>query len=676
MKTRRFSQILNALIVLGALGASHHNARAQTPGAVPDAGIYASIEAVKGAQVPPLGLPVWGDARLDIPAHNFSVPAGARVIYVAPDGRENAQGTLVAPMSAQAALQAATPGSFVVFRGGLYRTGNLSLSTPATLQAYRDENPWFKGSIVVPYVAGEWKTETFEGRTLYYREKWAYDLGEKGPPHHIDGPVSKDGQREVDKSKNAHARRRNQVFLDGKMLREVDDLSWDYVDKESGQRVTGSRSAREQLLAPDADPRVPDARNPNGVSWTDAKEKRLYLSVNPAGHTLEAVVLEQGIYLGGSGPDAAITMRGLGFSHYGEEGAMVRNEGALIENCAFVSNGHQGLYAGGPTQRPTFRGNLFACNGNGGLRVHGAQNTLIEGNTMAWNNVKRFTLDIDSNGSKMTYTRDITVRHNRFENNYATGLWLDESVDRPLVYDNVASGNEGFGIFFEISKSCVIAYNVCQLNNQHGIAVSNSTDAQVWNNTLVRNGGAILVKYTGRKNTNKDEVADVPTGGIFPSGGNSFFNNLYMDYKPGKSGALFSARSTGIASTTMVKSSGHNAFVLTGTEKRPDASNWATVGGQNAQTPPLATLQAFRADPQNAGYEVGSLWLEGASWPFVSRERADVRPAPGAAIVGQGAPLPPAVAAIAKELGRPVNPPPTSARFSGDVLFSGRKPTP
>lgn len=121
-------------------------ARAQNAGAND-----APLDAVAGAQVPPPNVPNWGDARLQIPAHDYAVPTTSTVIFVAPDAPDDGAGTLASPLSVGKALNQALNGTTIVFRGGVYRVGSLEVQNKTLhLQAYRDENPWLKGSVVVP----------------------------------------------------------------------------------------------------------------------------------------------------------------------------------------------------------------------------------------------------------------------------------------------------------------------------------------------------------------------------------------------------------------------------------------------------------------------------------------------------------------------------------------------
>lgn len=490
----------------------------------------------------------------------------------------------------------------------------------------------------------------------------------------MPGGESIDKRPQFDQSKNAVALRQNAVFVDRRMLREVAPFAWNYADKDKKQQ-TGNRSGAEQLLPPDA-PGAPSAlaRQPNGTFWRDGQQGKLYLNIGGSlvGKSIEVTKYVKGIHLDRAADKG--TLRGLGFAFYGKDGVSsflgIPQE---VASCAFVWNGDQGFGMNGSNAAPVFRNNLFACNGQVGLGLgHCWKGTLLENNTFAWNNVKRFALDWSAAGVKITYARDLIYRRNTIANNYATGFWMDVDVLRARVYDNVSRANEGFGIFFEISDGATIAYNQCYENNFAGIMVSNSTHADIWNNTLVRNGAALQLKNSHRLNGDKTPVANIPPGSYYRTADNTFGNNLLVD-KPGRLSPLFSAPSgspnQGGASASFVAASDFNAFYRLGSDpaKRPPLFAWTwgfDAAGKPINSTP-ASLQEFRGDPRHAArssaYEAHSLSLDGPQTLFVrgggEGTALDLRLAPGAPVIGKGGKQPPAVEAIAKELGRATHSP-------------------
>lgn len=461
-------------------------------------------------------MPNWGDARLQIPAHDYAVPTTSTVIFVAPDAPDDGAGTLASPLSVGKALNQALNGATIVFRGGVYRVGSLEVQNKTLhLQAYRDENPWLKGSVVVP--AEGWQSETVGGRALYFHA-WDTQLGGQADQTdaNLDGTRSKEGFRQLDGSKN------------GRALREVADFSWDYTDKD-GAKHAGTRAAYEQLNN-DAE------RSPNGTFWVDGARHRLYLSVNPAGQTIEATTHASGLSVSedkDSGAARGWNIKGLGFAHYGDVGLTLNAPDPLIEKSAFVWCGTYGALTPQRSTLTVIRASLFGADGRTGLRALG-RDTLMEDNTFCYNNTERFSAGWDAAGVKMTHGRNLVFRRNILEGNNCMGLWIDIDVNDCQIYGNVARSNLTVGIFFEISRGALIAFNLCTNNGEAGIGIANSLDAQVWNNTLVGNRMAIAFRFSGRKNSYKYVIAGTPPGGVFQTTGHVLKNNLYADTLPSR----------------------------------------------------------------------------------------------------------------------------------------------
>src|SRR5208283_3787391 len=79
----------------------------------------------------------------------YEIPKAAHIYYVAPDGKAGSPGTaLEQPTTLEAAIERVDTGDAIVLRGGLYRTGGLSLNQVITLQPYADERPILKGTQV------------------------------------------------------------------------------------------------------------------------------------------------------------------------------------------------------------------------------------------------------------------------------------------------------------------------------------------------------------------------------------------------------------------------------------------------------------------------------------------------------------------------------------------------
>ena len=115
------------------------------------------------------------------------------------------------------------------------------------------------------------------------------------------------------------------------------------------------------------------------------------------------------------------------------------------------------------------------------------------------NNRERFVqsgLVSEAAGAKITVTRDPVITDNRFENNLATGLWLDINVSDATVTRNIVEGNLRHCIYYEISANAIIASNIVVDNGVSGIALADASGVKVYNNTLV--GNSVAFQRAGR----------------------------------------------------------------------------------------------------------------------------------------------------------------------------------
>jgi nitrous oxidase accessory protein NosD len=166
----------------------------------------------------------------------------------------------------------------------------------------------------------------------------------------------------------------------------------------------------------------------------------------------------------------------------------------VIEDSTFAWNGQRGMSIhDAPNAR--IRGNVFAGNSRVGLRASRTRRLRVENNLFAWNNVDRWRMAWDAGGVKITNMAygpkdGLMFRGNVAENNFSTGVWLDIDVNDAVVVHNIARRNQAIGLFFEISDTAIIAFNVSYENGM-GVMISNARNARVWNNTLVNNANNI-----------------------------------------------------------------------------------------------------------------------------------------------------------------------------------------
>lgn len=393
---------------------------------------------------------------------NYPIPRGA--YFVSPNGKDTNSGKNPAsPWPIAKAIKSAPGGATIVFRGGTYRTTKASIKKKLTLQPYPHEKVWLKGSVVVT----GWVSEG----GIWRKDSWKYSFPDNVSNKNID-------------PKYPLAAYRDMVYINGVSLKQVASI-------------------------PEVVP---------GTFYVDSTNKRLYIGDNPEGKTVEATAESDAFAIQkvNSSDPAGTVLRGLGFAHYADQAISIDATRVTLEQNTFVWNGVQGvrlrIKSGGKTGKKgiasdvIIRGNTFSYNGQNGLGGGGAQRMLLEGNTISYNNVERYAKQWSAAGVKLIRTDGLIWRNNIVANNFATGMWIDVSSSNATVINNTVRQNEGTGIFFELSHKATITCNVVEQNNV-GIMIADSSNAQVYNNKLSNNKKPTVVKDSKRKNTNNGEIA-------------------------------------------------------------------------------------------------------------------------------------------------------------------------
>jgi trimeric autotransporter adhesin len=513
---------------------------------------------------------------------SYPVPSGAR--FVAPNGDDRAAGTQQAPWRTVAHAVAAAPsGATVVLRAGTYRE---SVEIPATkrlsLIAASGETVYLSGSDVV----GGWVRQ--DSRT-WRRPGWTHNInGGTLDPTLVEpgSPLAGDP---------------DQLFVDGRRLSQV-----------------GSRTA----LGP-------------GKFFVDEANDTLWMGEDPAGHTVEASVRGDGLTIKSS--DTVV--RGIGFRHFATPisrlGAVkVQGNHVTIEDSVFVHNAAAGLAVSGDDVRVV---NVSATdNGQLGIQANTAHRLAIEDSLARRNNTERFSAIAASGGIKLTESDGVTLRHNLADENHGHGLWMDLSTDDARVVRNLARRNTAAGIIIEMSVRPTFVSNTA-VENEVGIIVSETSTAQVWNNSLVDNGIAVHV-LDGRR-------APLPVD-------ITIRNNVI-------SSAVASPRPLVIVDDVNQLRSGaamrvsidRNAYFRKSTSSRPYLMAWANYPTNKFVFRTLADVQ--RGITQDRSSKILD---NAADDPNIDDPAAGRYGLPlGSALAGAGLPLPSSVASIAGiSLGRPV----------------------
>ncbi len=412
-------------------------------------------------------------STINVKDTNYPIPSGA--YFVSPNGKDTNSGKNPAsPWPIAKALKSAPSGATIVFRSGTYRKNTVGIKKKLTLQPYPHEKVLFKGSVVV--------TDWVKEGSIWRKDSWKYSFPDNVNSKNID-------------PKYPLAAYRDMVYINGVSLKQVASIT-------------------------EVVPRT---------FYVDSTNKRLYIGDNPEGKTVEATAEKEAFAIQkvNSSDPAGTVVRGLGFAHYADQAISIDATRVTLEQNTFVWNGVQGVRlraqsggksggsggkSGGKSDKKGIasdvivRGNTFSYNGQTGLWGGGAHRMLLEGNTITYNNVEHYAKKWGAAGIKFIRTDGLIWRNNIVENNFATGMWIDVSSSNATVINNTVRHNEGIGIHFELSHKATIACNVVDHNNV-GIMISDSSNAQVYNNKLSNYKKPTVVKDSKRKNTNTGEIA-------------------------------------------------------------------------------------------------------------------------------------------------------------------------
>ena len=204
-----------------------------------------------------------------------------------------------------------------------------------------------------------------------------------------------------------------------------------------------------------------------------------------------------------------VTIRGLrvtGYTPSSTFGAIEadwdQGRGWTVEDCEIHHNRAAGVKIG---HEMVFRGNYVHHNGQYGLHGWG-NNALIEDNEISHNNTEGYDPLWDAGGMKLVRSDGLVFRNNHVHSNFGIGVWFDANNIRVTIEDNLIEDNEAAGIYYEISYQAVIRNNRIFRNgdgsadriSRSGIVISESSDVEVYGNTLAGNENGISAMQAER----------------------------------------------------------------------------------------------------------------------------------------------------------------------------------
>jgi parallel beta-helix repeat protein len=393
-----------------------------------------------------------------------------RIFFVAPDGIGDSEGEVPEqPTTLEMALERVVTGDAIVMRGGTYRTGNLMLNQGITIQPYMGEQPVVKGTRVAAdweeLPGGLWRTEW---QTLFPESPAGWWRREQNiqftPLHRFNDDM---------------------VFVDGRFL----------------QSAGGT-----------------DEVNTN-TFFIDYDNKQVYIGVDPSHKLVEITAFNSALVrttgeCHGKAPDKiGPRIRGITFTQFAyraleiegtfPEGLKDESEygkevvGTVLEHCEISFCSRVAAYLRGDNM--VIRHCKVSDTSTEGLYIQSSNDVLLERNIFARNNIERITGYYPAGVKIFNQTHRVTCRDNLITDHpYSNGIWYDVgNVDGRFINNWVRNVgmNEGKvtyrsvwpsqnGFFFEISKGAVVAGNLFE-NCDHGILVLNSSNVEIYQNTLV-----------------------------------------------------------------------------------------------------------------------------------------------------------------------------------------------
>jgi len=505
----------------------------------------------------------------------YDIPKAAHVYYVAPDGKADSPGTALAqPTTLDAAIDRVVTGDAVILRGGVYRTGGLTLNQGITLQPYADERPILKGT----QVATKWEAL----RNNVWKTSWTH-LFPAAPLGWWQR--NREGMRTP-----LHRFNNDMVFVDGELLKsagwegELDAHSF-YIDYKSGDvyigvdptnrlvEITANDSALVRTSA-EVHGKTSDRKGPaiRGITFTQYAYRAL--EVEGKKHfTINDEPTDEPV-----GPSDPAT--------FGKEVTGTLLENVTITYCSRVA----GYFRGDGL---VIRNSLVSDTSTEGIYVIGSSDVLLERNIFRRNNVEQFTGYYPAAVKIFNQTRRVTFRDNLIiDQPYSNGVWYDVGNRDAVIVDNWVEGAMD-GVFFEISRGATVAGNVF-VRCDKGLRVLNSADVHAYNNTFVDTRASF--ERTERSATG-DHFGWHPATGpdVDQREGHIFVNNLMVASEAYRNPLLQFEQPAALCAKLprpAAKQVGGNVYVRAGAGPTP-LLTWSPAATESCVTK-LGSLDEFR----------------------------------------------------------------------------------
>ncbi|MET0819335.1 MAG: right-handed parallel beta-helix repeat-containing protein [Aeromicrobium sp.] len=388
-----------------------------------------------------------------LPIGEASYPVPAKAIVVSPSGSDSAAGSLSSPVrTISRAVTLATSGSTIVLREGTYHESVMvPKNKTLSIQSYPQEAVWLDGSSPV--------SGFVKSGSTWVKNDWNVQFDSS--PTHARGAADSTtpGWQWIDPA-YPMASHPDQVWIDG-----------------SAQKQVGSLDA---VTA--------------GTFFVDYAAKKMYLGSDPTDKAVRASDLVLGLTL--LSPNSAL--RGFGIRRFAPSvpdlGAvrLFDADGSTLENIAVTDNATLGLSIGSAKVR--MNKVTSARNGLMGIGSNYADDLDATRLRVEDNNLEHFNAAPSAGGYKFSRSRHVSISDSVFSNNFAAGLWFDESSYDVKLVGNDMGNNAAEGLVFELSAKLTAVNNAMWGNAMSGLLVLDSNDVRFWNNSI--RGGLLPVRIS------------------------------------------------------------------------------------------------------------------------------------------------------------------------------------
>ena len=222
-----------------------------------------------------------------------------------------------------------------------------------------------------------------------------------------------------------------------------------------------------------------------GRFYFDYKRNRIYIADPPKGHLVEVASARYAF----TGTEDDVEIRGLVVEKFATPAQRATINGCYGERWIIAGNevrfNHAVGICGGSGSLVS--DNVVHHQGQMGLSSTDSVGAVFERNEVYQNNIAHFDPNWEAGGSKFARTSNLVVRDNFVHDNNGPGLWTDIDNAGAVIEGNRVVNNKGPGIFHEISFQASIRNNTVRDNDGDGIAVLDSSDTEIYGNTVITN---------------------------------------------------------------------------------------------------------------------------------------------------------------------------------------------